>query len=68
MVVVLVNLLILVILGVVVFYITNYFLDQAKADEPIRKIILLILLIVLLIAMINMISGHSMWGPMVKEL
>lgn len=58
----LINLLVLVIIAVVVFYVTKFILDQAEADAPIRKIVLLILLLVFLIAVANLLSGGVLWS------
>jgi len=61
----LVNFLILVVLAVVAFYVVKYLLDQAEADPPIRKIVLLIVLLAFLVAVVNLISGGPFWGPLV---
>lgn len=61
----LVNLLILIVIAVVVFYVAEWLMAKGDLDAPIRKIILLILCIVFLIALINVVSGHPMWGPIV---
>lgn len=57
----LVMFLVLVVMAVVVFLVVKYILDQAEADPPIRKIVLLILLVVFLIAIINLLSGGALW-------
>lgn len=61
----LIEFLILVILAVVVFYFLRWLLDQAEADLPIKKIVLLIALIIFLVALANLLTGHSMWGPII---
>jgi len=53
--------LILAVMAVVAFLVVKYILDQAEADPPIRKIVLLILLVIFLIALFNLISGGTLW-------
>jgi hypothetical protein len=65
MLTVLLNLLILFVVALLVFYVAKYVLAEANADEPIRKIVLLVLLIVFVVALVNIITGHAMWGPVI---
>ena len=62
----LVEFLVLLVIAVVVFYAVKYILAEAEADPPIRKIVLLILLVMFLIAVANILTGHKMWGPIIR--
>jgi hypothetical protein len=57
--------LILAVVAVVVFLVTKYVLDQAEADPPIRKLVLLILLLMFLVAIANTLSGGTLFGRVV---
>jgi hypothetical protein len=61
----LVNLLILVVVAVIVFYLAKWLMGEAELDPPIRKIVLLLLGVMFLIWLINIFSGGSMW-PLIE--
>lgn len=61
MVAILVNLLILFVAAVIVFYVAKYIMGEAELDPPIRNIILLILGVLFLIWLINIFSGGMMF-------
>lgn len=54
----LINILILVIVGVVVFLVAKWLMGEAEIGDPIRKIILLILFLVFIILLIAVVSGQ----------
>ncbi len=58
----LVELLILVIAAVVVFYIAKYIMGEAGFDPPLVKIILLIIGLVFLVWLVNVVSGGAVFG------
>ncbi len=60
----LMEVLILVVAAVVVFLAARYILDQAEADPPIRKMVLLIIGLLFLVWLANIITGHQMFPPL----